>query len=129
MAGNTIAYNGARTDQVGHFFWSDGAAIFDAPGSKLIYNTIMDNTDVDFIFGGCAGCVVQNNFIAHSDNVWSASHAALLIHQWPHSSANNWYPISTSGDYTNADFSNNWIQCGPYQSCGNLGNWIIIELN
>jgi len=67
--------------------------------------------------------------VVHSANVYSESHAAILLHQWPSQDwFGNYYSIPTTGDYTDSDISNNWIECGPNQNCGfglsvGPGNW------
>ena len=57
---------------------------------KTFRFTVIDNTDVDLIFGGCRNCMISDNKISHTDDFSGSSFAALMIHAWP----------STSGDFT-----------------------------
>ncbi|MCB9653623.1 MAG: right-handed parallel beta-helix repeat-containing protein [Deltaproteobacteria bacterium] len=106
IANNTIAFNGVHNRS---FLWADGITVHDYPNSTFIDNEIIDNTDIDLIFGGCANCTVQRNVIRHTADPASGSYAALMIQAWPG---------ATSGNYTGADFSGNHIDCGPSKACG-----------
>jgi hypothetical protein len=108
---NTVAYNGAH-DQPN--MWSDGLTVGEGAWATIANNEIIDNTDVDLIFGACQGCVVQSNSITHDNSFSGSSFAAMILHDWPG---------TTSGNYLGADFSGNFIDCvgGPTSSghrCG-----------
>ncbi len=104
MNGNTVAFNGAHQDR-----YADGMTVLEAKDSEFNSNLFIDNSDVDFIFGGCQNCRIQNNLIRHGDSFSSAAFAAMMIQSWPG---------RTSGDYTNSDISGNQIDCGPRRRCG-----------
>ncbi|MCB9653446.1 MAG: right-handed parallel beta-helix repeat-containing protein [Deltaproteobacteria bacterium] len=105
VVNNTIASNGIHNRSG---LWADGITVHDYPDSTFTDNEIIDNTDIDFVLGGCARCVVQRNVIRHSPD-GQGSYAALMIQAWPN---------GTSGDYSGADFSANTIDCGPAKACG-----------
>jgi hypothetical protein len=89
--------------------WADGLTIHDALNAKIVSNEFINNTDIDFVLGGCQKCVVQNNRITHTGGYDTSSFAALLIHSWPG---------GTSGNYMDSDISHNVIDCGPQRACG-----------
>jgi hypothetical protein len=90
--------------------WADGVTVHDYANSTLVANTFVDNTDIDFIFGGCQGCIIQDNHIQHSDSFVGSSFAALMLHAWPDG--------ATSGNFTGSDTSANTIDCGAARRCG-----------
>lgn len=90
--------------------WSDGLTVGDASNSKFIGNLFLSNSDVDFIFGGCKNCVIQNNVIQHGTHYRFGSFAAFMTHAWPNG--------ATSGDYSGSDISHNQINCGSARRCG-----------
>ena len=102
---NTFAYNGVHTT---FYMWSDGLTVHDGKNSTYSENEFIDNTDVDFIFGGCVNCLIQNNTLKHSDEITGGSFAGLMIHAW----------TTTSGDYAGSHVSNNSIDCGAKKRCG-----------
>jgi len=108
---NTVAYNGVH-DHEG--MWSDGITVHDAANSSFTENEIIDNTDVDLIFGGCKNCVIQNNLLWHTDTFAGGSFAALMLHAWPDGNGGN----GTSGDFSGSDTSANSIDCGLQRRCG-----------
>ncbi len=99
FSNNTVAYNGAH-DQAN--MWSDGLTVGEGAWATIANNEFIDNTDVDLIFGACRGCVVQANSITHDDSFAGSSFAAMILHDWPQ---------TTSGNYQDADFSGNFIDC------------------
>ncbi len=99
-----VAYNGTHNSD---FLWSDGLTVLQAQHANVTFNTFVDNTDVDLIFGGCTDCTITNNTIMHSNSFPQSSFAAAMFHAWP----------STSGDYRNSIISENSIDCGNYR-CG-----------
>jgi len=113
---NTVFANG--TSMWGTpFFWADGVVVFDADDSEIAFNSILDNTDVQLIIGGCRRCRINDNTLGHSGDAYGSatppySHGALMIHAWPqvHYGA-LWSAVPTSGDFTNADIYHNWIDC------------------
>jgi hypothetical protein len=104
---NAVADNGVHDTQS---MWSDGVTVHDYAASTFVANDFTDNTDVDFIFGGCQACVVQDNTITHTAAFAGGSFAALMIHAWPSG--------ATSGSFVGTDTSRNSIDCGPSRRCG-----------
>jgi hypothetical protein len=107
---NIFAYNGIH-GLTG--LWADGLTVTDAVGSVISDNTFIDNTDVDFILGGCVDCTIQRNLVEHSDRYESSSYVAMMLTVW----AAPAFP-SSSGDFTGADIAHNGIDCGPGKRCG-----------
>jgi hypothetical protein len=105
IVGNSFAYNGVHTQKD---LWADGLTVLDASGSTFSGNTFIDNSDIDLIFGGCQGCLIQNNLIVHTGDPAGGAFAALMIQKWP----------NTSGNYADVLVSGNVIDCGPHRSCG-----------
>lgn len=112
---NTVAYNGAH-----HLpgLWADGLTAIQPTHSVFSGNEIIDNTDVDLIFGQCPGCIIRSNEITHSNDFTTSSFAALMLHAWP-----GWPHDGSSGDYTGADVSGNFVDCvgnvaGSGHRCG-----------
>ena len=104
---NAIVFNGAHD---ANMLWADGMTVLDASNSNFTDNYFLDNTDVDFIFGGCQKCAINGNRIEHSSLFVGSSFAAMMLHAWPDG--------ATSGDYTGTDVSRNVIDCGPERRCG-----------
>ena len=102
---NIVAYNGVH-DVEG--MWADGVTVHDYSDSTFTDNEFIDNTDIDLIFGGCQGCVIQDNEIVHTTAFEGAAFAALMLHAWP----------STSGNFIGTDTSGNVIDCGTARMCG-----------
>lgn len=88
--------------------WADGVTVHDHAHATFTENYFLDNTDVDFIFGGCQDCIIQDNLLEHSAAFSGSSFAALMLHAWP----------STSGNFTGTDTSGNVVDCGPDRRCG-----------
>ncbi len=104
---NTIAYNGVHNAQG---MWSDGVTVHDYADSTFADNELIDNTDVDLIFGGCQSCMIQDNVIWHTPAFEGGSFAALMIHAWPSG--------ATSGNFTGSQTVGNAIDCGSSRRCG-----------
>lgn len=104
---NLIAYNGVH-DQ--NNLWADGMTVTETTGSQFVGNTFIDNTDVDFIFGGGKNTLITQNTVLHSDSFAGSSFAAIMLHSWPNG--------ASSGDYTGADVSSNNVDCGARRRCG-----------
>lgn len=104
---NAVVDNGVH-DTAG--MWADGVTVHDYADSTFVGNEFVDNTDIDFIFGGCQRCLVQGNSIFHTPAFAGGSFAALMLHAWPSG--------GTSGNYTGSDTSGNLIDCGTDQRCG-----------
>jgi hypothetical protein len=98
-------YNGVHNSNM---LWADGFTILDSKDSKIRDNLLIDNTDIDLIFGGCVNCQITGNKIIHSDNFAQSAFAGMMIHAWPH----------TSGNYTGSIIKNNSIGCGQQKMCG-----------
>jgi hypothetical protein len=99
--------------------WADGLTVTDAAGALISDNLCVDNSDVDLIVGGCAGCRIWNNQVRHGDRYESSSFAAMMLTVWAPPSV----PSST-GDFTGADIAGNQIDCGAGKRCAfglNLG--------
>jgi hypothetical protein len=105
---NTFYGNGAHDVNL---LWSDGLTVHDTSGSTFFANNFVDNTDIDFVLGGCQNCVIQQNQVSHSAGFTHSSFAALHIQAWP-------APDGTSGNYAGSDISGNQIDCGPNRRCG-----------
>jgi hypothetical protein len=104
---NAVVGNGVH-DVSG--MWSDGVTVHDYAASTFVANEFVDNTDVDFIFGGCQACIVQDNTVFHTAAFAGGSFAALMIHAWPGG--------ATSGNFTGTDTSRNAVDCGSSKRCG-----------
>jgi len=96
---NTIAFNGIH-GRAG--FWADGFTFGEGKRNAFLNNEFIDNTDIDFVLGGCSDCQITGNTIKHSAELHSGSFGALILHAWPH----------TSGNFSNTDVSLNTIDCG-----------------
>ncbi len=94
--------------------WSDGITVHDCTNCSFTENRVRNSTDVDLIFGGCPGCMIQDNEIFHGADFTTSSFAALMIHAWADGSGNN----VTSGDFTGAVTWRNLIDCGSAGGCG-----------
>jgi len=104
---NMVAYNGVHNAQG---MWADGVTVHDYAGSTFAENEFVDNTDVDFIFGGCQSCIIQDNTIWHTSAFAGSSFAALMLHAWPNA--------ATSGNFTGSHTVGNVVDCGPSHRCG-----------
>jgi len=104
---NTVAYNGIHNAQG---MWSDGVTVHDYASSTFAENEFIDNTDVDFIFGGCQSCMIQDNLIWHTDAFAGGSFAALMFIAWPSG--------ATSGNFNGAQTVGNTVDCGASHRCG-----------
>lgn len=91
-----------------YLLWADGLTVHDCINCIFERNDFVDNTDVDFILGGCQQCSIKNNTLRHTDIYANSTFAGLMIHAWP----------STSGNYTGTIVSNNTIDCGQKKRCG-----------
>ena len=91
-----------------YLLWADGLTVHDCVNCIFEQNDFVDNTDVDFILGGCQHCSIKNNTLRHTDIYANSTFAGLMIHAWP----------STSGNYTGTVVSNNTIDCGAKKRCG-----------
>jgi hypothetical protein len=110
LSNNIFAYNGIH-GLTG--LWSDGLTVTDAVSSVITHNTLIDNTDVDFILGGCVDCTIQDNRVSHSDRYEASSYVAMMLTVWLAPAS----PTS-SGDFTGADIAYNEIDCGSGKRCG-----------
>lgn len=112
FANNSVVSNGFHNKKN---LWSDGMTVNDGSDSVFDGNYFADNTDVDFIFGGCARCKITNNTVVHSSNTSQGSFAAIMIHAW----AVPGYPGNlTSGNFAGANIAGNSVDCGPAKACG-----------
>jgi hypothetical protein len=107
---NTAYANG---DHRGKF--ADGVTVHRARNSVFSNNTFIDNTDVDFIFGSCQNCKIQNNVIMHSESFEHSAFAAMMFQVFPDRIGNAAY---APGDFTGSDISGNTIDCGANRRCG-----------
>ncbi|MBI1247007.1 hypothetical protein GC197_04080 [bacterium] len=102
---NIYAYNGLHNvDNM----WADGLTVHDARNSEFIGNTLIDNTDIDLIFGGGANTLIEGNKVMHTADVSGGAFAAIMIQKWS----------STSGDYSGAIIRNNEVDGGPNRTSG-----------
>jgi hypothetical protein len=102
---NLIKDNGIHTRRG---LWSDGLTVSDLADSVLVDNRFQDNTDIDFILGGCQRCEIRGNEIRHTASRDGGSFAALMLYRW----------VRTSGDFSGTVISDNLIDCGPQRQCG-----------
>jgi hypothetical protein len=102
---NIIANNGVHNQEG---MWADGVTVHDHTNSTFTQNLFIDNTDVDFIFGGCEGCIIQQNSLWHTTAFSGSSFAVLMLHAW----------TTTSGNFNGCDTSLNTIDCSSDWSCG-----------
>lgn len=113
ISNNLIAYNGVHNRSLS---WSDGFTFNDGDHFTITYNTFIDNTDGQFIMGGCTNCIIQHNSLTNTGSVEGGSYVALNLQTWV-------YPLTngtqvSSGDYTGTDISYNAIDCSSNQRCG-----------
>ncbi|MBK7857716.1 MAG: hypothetical protein IPJ65_03615 [Archangiaceae bacterium] len=80
--------------------WSDGLTLLQSNGATVTGNMFVDNSDVDFIFGGGTGATVSDNFVSH---LGQAAFAGLMLDN---------FNGGTSGDFTGTVVSGNFISCG-----------------
>ncbi len=92
--------NGRHTDNA---MWADGLTLLQSDGAKVTQNTFIDNSDIDFIFGGGTNAMIAGNTVIHQAQ---ATFAGLMLDNF-----NN----STSGDFTNTVVRDNSINCGAQQ--------------
>ena len=105
VTNSLFAFNGIHDSSM---LWADSLTVHDCSNSVFTGNSFVDGTDIDFIFGGCQNCVIQNNNIRHTNQFRGAAFASLMIHAWS----------STSGNYTGTVLSNNAVDCGEKKRCG-----------
>ncbi|MEM8493735.1 MAG: right-handed parallel beta-helix repeat-containing protein [Pseudomonadota bacterium] len=105
LVNNLVANNGVH-DTPG--LWADGFTILDVSNSEISRNKFIDNTDIDFILGGCQDCLIQENVIEHTDSFRSSSFAGLMLFH---------FPSTSSGDYTGSVTSGNIVNCAN-KRCG-----------
>lgn len=106
VAGNTAANNGVHDASQ---LWSDGITVNDPQDSVFRGNLLINNTDVDLIFGGAVNCVIQDNLVRHYGGSRSSAFAGIMIQQWPGHS---------NGNYTGTDISGNTVLGGPGRGVG-----------
>lgn len=107
---NLIANNGVHNRSL---FWSDGLSFSDGDRFTIKDNEFVDNTDIDFILGGCINCIITGNTIRHSGSAEGGSFAAMNFQAWVQK--NN---QTSSGDYTGTVVSKNSIDCSVKFRCG-----------
>jgi len=105
---NAFVFNGYHRRDVNENRWADGLTFADGAYSTITNNLFIDNTDINFVLGGCAHCTIKNNQIMHTANPDSWSWGGMMVHSWP---------SATSGDYTGTEISNNVIDCNPAKNC------------
>lgn len=115
---NLIANNGVHNQQ-GR--WADGLTVSSGDGNTISYNTMLDNTDVDFIIGGCTNCTITGNKVLHSTSFAGSSFAAMMFHAWVSPNGTQ----ITNGDYANSHIYANEVDCSTYR-CG-FGMYIGIQ--
>jgi hypothetical protein len=100
---NSIAFNGFH-----HANWADGVTVNNADNATVTDNVLIDNTDIQMIFGGCRGCTIRNNEFRHTPSFSGGSFAALMLSAM----------VIEGGSFEGTHVSNNRIDCGPYKRCG-----------
>jgi hypothetical protein len=113
ITNNLIAYNGVHDRSLS---WSDGLTMHDGDHFIITANTFIDNTDGQFITGGCTNCIIQRNTLTNSGTFEGGSYVAFNLQAWIYPLTNG--TQTSSGDYTGTDISNNIIDCSPNQRCG-----------
>lgn len=103
IAKNSIAFNGFH-----HANWADGVTVNNAYNATVTDNFLIDNTDIQMIFGGCRGCTIRNNEFRHTPSFSGGSFADLVLSAM----------VIEGGDFEGTEVSNNRIDCGPYKRCG-----------
>lgn len=103
IARNSIAFNGFH-----HANWADGVTVNNADNATVTDNVLIDNTDIQMIFGGCRGCTIRNNEFRHTPSFSGGSFAALMLTAM----------VIEGGSFEGTDVSNNRIDCGPSRRCG-----------
>jgi hypothetical protein len=103
IARNSIAFNGFH-----HANWADGVTVNNAYNAMVTDNVLIDNTDIQMIFGGCRGCTIRNNQFRHTPSFSGGSFAALMLSAM----------VIEGGDFEGTHVSNNRIDCGPHKRCG-----------
>ncbi|MBA2116814.1 hypothetical protein HOV93_40060 [Planctomycetes bacterium FF15] len=102
---NIFAYNGVHNQS---FLWADGLTVHDAYNSQFVGNLFIDNTDIDFIFGGAQNSLIENNTVIHTADTTGGAFASIMIHKWP----------TTSGNYSGTIIRNNSVDGGPNKTAG-----------
>lgn len=92
--------------------WSDGLTVHAAKSSIFNNNILVDNTDVQMIFGACIDCEIGSNSFRHSDDPIGGSYADLVLFRW------KTHPFDFAGDYSGTVVHDNVIKCGPKYNCG-----------
>lgn len=95
---NIFQANGTHTQLN---LWSDGLTMEEANHVTVVGNTFVDNTDIEFVMGGCQNCTISDNSFAHSGDPNQAAFGEIHIQSWP----------ATSGNYTGTAVSGNTIDC------------------
>ena len=80
--------------------WSDGLTLLQSNGAQVTGNRFVDNSDVDFIFGGGTGATVSGNSVFH---VRQRAFAGVMLDN---------FNGGTSGDFTGTTVTGNSINCG-----------------
>lgn len=124
---NTVIYNNIVANSGYHELegdggrWADGLTVSSGNANTITYNTMIDNTDVDFIIGGCTNCKIMYNTVKHTASFKGSSFAALMFHAWV---GNNNVQL-TSGDYLGSEIAYNTVECNT-KRCG-FGMYIGVE--
>jgi hypothetical protein len=111
---NVLAsYFHANGDHFTHMMWSDGLTLLhsDSVGRQTLImgNVFEDNSDVDFISGGCTNGIIQDNLVEH---IYQPSYAGMMFDN---------FDGDEPGDFTGALISQNRINCGSCTYGLNIG--------
>lgn len=107
---NLIAYNGVHNRSM---LWSDGFSFSEGSHFIIKDNEFIDNTDIDFIMGGCSDCTITGNSIKHSGSAEGGSFAAMNFQAWV-----QFGNQTSTGDFSNTIISGNTIDCSAKYRCG-----------
>lgn len=107
---NLIANNGIHNRTLS---WSDGFSFHDGNNFTIVGNEFVNNTDIDFIMGGCTNCSIERNKITHTTDFEGGSFAAMNFQAWVTGGVQ-----SSSGDFTGSTIANNIIDCSSMKRCG-----------
>jgi hypothetical protein len=100
---NALIANSVFRENGDHYtqnMWSDGLTVNRSNGATIQGNRMIDNSDVDLIYGGGTNATVQGNSIVH---LAQASFAGLMLDN---------FNGTTSGDFTASQVTGNSVSCG-----------------
>jgi len=79
--------------------WSDGFTLLEAKNMTVAHNTFIDNTDIQFVMGGCQNCQIRENRFFHSGDPNQAAFGEMHVQNWPGTSGNYTGTVVTANDF------------------------------